>query len=138
MIVVRPAILLDAVHMQAPEGAAARIDDKRRQLAPQCEAGNLELCENLGDLEWDMQRPDEARRWWDRACEGGRLQACLMGSRYNPSPGQDQAMNLRGQCRQGVASACRDLEALVQRQRPGIDALLSKIPTSALTSKPQR
>jgi len=124
--------------MQAPGGAAARIDDKRRQLAPLCEAGNLELCENLGDLEWDTQRPDEARRWWDRACEGGRLQACLMGSRYNPSPGQDQAMNLRGQCRQGVASACRDLEALVQKQRPGIDALLSKIPTSAVTSRPQR
>lgn len=42
---------------QISDGAGARIAAKRRELAPLCEAGNLELCENLGDIEWDRRHP---------------------------------------------------------------------------------
>ena len=124
--------------MQTSDGAAARIEAKRRELAPLCEAGNLELCENLGDLEWDVQRPDDARRWWDRACEGGRLQACLMSSRYNPGQDSASAMDLRSRCRQGVPGACSQLEAFVQKLRPRIDILLSKNRPSSVASRPER
>lgn len=111
---------------QDSSGAQARIDDKRRELVPLCEAGNAELCENLGDLEWDTRNLPQAVRWWDRACESGRLRACLLGERYNPGQARDPVMALRDQCRQGGAGACKELETIVTRQRSGIDALLAK------------
>lgn len=120
--------------MQTSGGAAARIDAKRRELAILCEAGNLESCESLGDIEWDIRNPAEASRRWDRACEGGRLQACLLGTRYNPAQDRELAMVLRVQCRQGVAGACSELDALVQKLRPRIDALLAKSRSTGVVS----
>jgi hypothetical protein len=123
---------------QISSGADARIEAKRRELGPLCDAGNLELCENLGDIEWDLHNTAEAKRWWDRACEGGRLQACLLGTRFNPAPDRQPAAGLRDKCRQGIAGACRELEALVQALRPGIDSLLSKNRAPGTASRPER
>lgn len=111
--------------MQVSAGAPDQIDEARRRLTPLCERGNLELCENLGDLEWDTGRKAQARRWWDRACEGGRLQACLLDSSYNPVPGSQEARQLRSMCSQGSAQSCGELEALIRKSRPEIQALIA-------------
>lgn len=111
--------------MQGSADSPDRIEQARRRLTPLCEDGNLELCENLGDLEWDTGRQAQARRWWDRACEGGRLQACLLDSSYNPIPGSQQARQLRSMCSQGNAQSCGELEALIRKSRPEIQALIA-------------
>lgn len=111
--------------MQVSSSVQDRIEEARRRLTPLCESGDLELCESLGDLEWDTGRQAQARRWWDRACEGGRLQACLLDSTYNPMPGSQQARKLRSLCAQGNAQSCGELAALISKSRPDIQALLS-------------
>lgn len=110
---------------QSSAGAQGRIEEKRRELAPRCEAGDAALCDQLGELEWDTQRPGEAVRWWDRACEYGRLQSCLLGSRYNPLSGvRDRILGLQSRCRQGGADACQELDATVKAHRSHIDAAM--------------
>jgi hypothetical protein len=124
--------------VQVPAGAAARIDDKRRQIAPLCEAGDAAMCDQLGELEWDMRHPAEAARWWDRACETGRLQSCLLGNRYNPLSGvRDRIFGLQSRCRQGGADACQELDAAVKAHRSSIDALLAKNRPPGVTARPQ-
>lgn len=108
-------------------GAPARIDAKRRELVPLCEAGDAAMCDSLGELEWDTRRPDEAVHWWDRACEVGRFQACLLGNRYNPLPQiRERVLGLQGHCRQGKADACRELDATVTAHRRRIDTMLAE------------
>lgn len=124
---------------QTSAGAPARIEAKRRELVPLCEAGDAAMCDSLGELEWDTRRPDEAVRWWDRACEVGRFQACLLGNLYNPLPqGRDRVLGLQSRCRQGNADACRELEATVSAQRRRIDTMLAKNRQAGVASSPGR
>jgi hypothetical protein len=111
---------------QRSSDARGRTEEKRRELAPLCEGGNAELCENLGDLEWDTQRRAESLRWWDRACELGRLRTCLLGERYNPGQDREPILALRSECRQADKNACAALDAIVQKMRPAIEARLAK------------
>lgn len=120
-------------------GAPARIEAKRRELVPLCEAGDAAMCDSLGELEWDTRRPDEAVRWWDRACEHGRFQACLLGNRYNPLPQvRERVLGLQGRCRQGKADACRELDATVTAHRRRIDTMLAENRQAGVASGTKR
>lgn len=124
---------------QSSSGAQGRIEEKRRELAPRCETGDAALCDQLGELEWDTQRPGEAVRWWDRACALGRFQSCLLGNQYNPLPGvRDRILGLQSRCRQGGADACQELDATVKAHRARIDALLAKNRTVGAASNTKK
>ncbi|MBK6982258.1 MAG: hypothetical protein IPH30_12655 [Betaproteobacteria bacterium] len=111
---------------QTSRSAQPRVDEKRRELRMLCDTGNAELCENLGDLQWDTQQHRDALLWWDRACEMGRWQACLLSESYNPGNDRERALALRDQCRQRLGNGCRDLEALVEKRRADIEAILRR------------
>lgn len=122
---------------QTSTGAPGRIEAKRRELAPLCEGGDPAMCDQLGELDWDTQRPAEAVRWWDRACELGRFRSCLLGSQYNPLSGvRSGILGLQSRCRQGGDDACQELDATVKAHRSHIDALLAKNRPASATSRP--
>jgi TPR repeat protein len=124
---------------QTSAGAPARIEAKRHELVALCEAGDAAMCDGLGELEWDTQRHDEAARWWDRACEYGRFQSCLLGNRYNPLPQvRDRVLGLQSRCRQGHADACREIEATVNAHRRRIDAMLTENRQAGVASGTKR
>ncbi|MBI5638690.1 MAG: hypothetical protein HZA03_12065 [Nitrospinae bacterium] len=116
---------LDAIETMRPAEALKEeeLNAKRRELKTACESGALSVCEDLGDFEWENSQPDAARRWWDFACERGRLQSCLLSSRYNPTTSPDEARGYKERCVQGETRYCQKLEELTRTLEPKIEEL---------------
>ncbi len=84
-----------------------------------CADGKLELCMALG-LRWKRERPADAMKLFDRACDGGELGACIevgvlqmgLGPGDPTDPSKAEA-NFKRACDGGQERGCRHLESFL-------------------------
>ena len=116
---------LDAIESARPAQALKEegLDARRRELMAACQSGNLAVCEDLGQFEYANDRSKEANRWWDFACEKGRLQSCLLSTRYNPTTDPRDARSDKERCAQGEPRYCQRLEDEARLLQPRIEEL---------------
>lgn len=107
----------------AEQVKAERVAARRASLTRDCEAGNLDVCDALADFEWDNSEPRAAQRWWDHACERGRLMSCMFSSRYSASLDTHEAHRNKERCKAGEQRYCERLERDLDAQRAQIEAL---------------
>lgn len=114
---------LDAVESVRPAQALKEqgLDARRSELTAACQSGDLAVCEDLGDFEWNYDQPRQAARWWEHACERGRLQSCLLTSTYNPNPNSNEASVDKKRCAEGDKRYCDKLAELVRLLTPYIE-----------------
>ena len=74
------------------------------------QAGNLDVCDALADFECDHSEPRAAQRWWDHACERGRLMSCMFSSRYSPRVDTFEAQRDKERCKSGEPRYCERLQ----------------------------
>ena len=119
---------LEAIEAARPaeEVRAARIATRRDSLTRECRAGDLDVCDALGDFEWEHGEPIAAQEWWDHACERGRLMSCLFSSRYSPQLDTYSAQNAKERCQSGEAHYCEQLETMLASQRAEIEVMRAK------------
>jgi hypothetical protein len=103
-----------------------RIAARRESLTRECRAGALDVCDALGDFEWEHGEPIAAQAWWDHACERGRLMSCLFSSRYSPQLETHPAQSAKERCQGGEAHYCEQLETMLASQRAEIEAMRAK------------
>jgi hypothetical protein len=116
---------LEAIEASRPAGQvkADRVAVRRETLTRDCQAGNLDICDALADFEWDNSAPRAAQRWWDHACERGRLMSCMFSSRYSPQLDTYGAQRDKERCKGGEQRYCERLQREFEAQRAEIEAM---------------
>jgi hypothetical protein len=116
---------LEAIQAARPaeQVKAGLIAARRATLTRDCEAGNLDVCDALADFEWDHSEPRAAQRWWDHACERGRLMSCMFSSRYSPRVDTFAAQRDKERCKGGEPRYCERLQREFEAQRAEIEAM---------------
>lgn len=119
---------LEAIEASRPAETvrAERIAVRRDALTRECRAGDLDVCDALGDFDWEHGEPTAAQAWWDHACERGRLTSCLFSSRYSPQLDTYPAQAAKERCQDGEARHCEQLERMLASQRTEIEAMRAK------------
>jgi hypothetical protein len=119
------ASTLEAIEASRPaeQVKAERVAGRRASLTRDCEAGNLDACDALADFEWDNGEPRAAQRWWDHACERGRLMSCMFSSRYSPRLDTHEAQRNKERCKAGEQRYCERLQRDLEAQRVEIEAM---------------
>lgn len=102
---------------------AERIAARRATLTRECQGGDLDVCDALGDFELEHHEPLAAQDWWERACERGRLLSCLFTGRYSPQLDTFAAHNAKERCVRGEPRYCEQLREMVDSQRAEIEKL---------------
>lgn len=116
---------LEAIEASRPaeQVKAERVAARRASLTRDCEAGNLDVCDALADFEWDNGEPRAAQRWWDHACELGRLMSCMFSWRYSASLDTYVAQRNKERCKAGEQRYCERLSRDLEAQRAEIEKL---------------
>ncbi len=116
---------LEAVESARPAGTLKEeaLNARRVELMTSCQSGNLAVCEDLGWFEYTNSRPVDGNRWWDLACEKGRLQSCLLSGRYNPTTNTGSARSDKERCVDGEPRYCQRLEDEARLLQPRIEEL---------------
>lgn len=116
---------LEAIEASRPaeQVKAERVAVRRGSLSRDCEAGNLDMCDALADFEWDHSQPRAAQRWWDHACERGRLMSCMFSARYSPRVDTYGAQRDKERCKGGEQGYCERLQREFEAQRAEIEAM---------------
>jgi hypothetical protein len=116
---------LEAIEASRPaeQVKAERVAARRNSLTRECEAGNLDTCDALADFEWDQSEPRAAQRWWDYACERGRLMSCMFSSRYSAALDTHEAHRNKERCKGGEQRYCERLSRDLEAQRVEIEAM---------------
>jgi hypothetical protein len=116
---------LEAIEASRPaeQVKADRVAARRETLMRDCQAGDLDICDALADFEWDISEPRAAQRWWDYACERGRLMSCMFSSRYSPQLDTHGAQRDKERCKGGEQRYCERLQREFEAQRAEIEAL---------------
>jgi len=111
-----------AVLAAAEAAAANRLRDQRAAAGAEallaCDAGDPQGCDARAEhLAFDGNKPDEAQRFWLRACDGGYKIACL--SIFSSDPRDNESyhasMWFRRLCRDGNPRACAALPQIPPR-----------------------
>ena len=85
-----------------------------------CDRGEALGCDRYGEHAWfNLSRPDEAERYFRRACDAGYTPSCLSipSGEVEARETYETAIWLRHTCRDGKARACESLTQL----RRGMD-----------------